>query len=55
MEGHVMFCWSEHLRGLVMSGERVGITQQTVDHALALVHLVAFCWSSLGFANAGLG
>ena len=42
VKGHVMFCWSGRLRGHVMFGKSVSMTQQTVDNALAWVHL-AFC------------
>jgi hypothetical protein len=42
------------LERLVMLGRRISITHQTVDYAFALAHLAILCWSSLGFAEAGL-
>ena len=38
-KGHVMFCWSRSLRGHMIFGKNLSITQQTVDNALALVSL----------------
>lgn len=38
-KGHVMFGWSRSLRGHVIFGKNISITQQTVDNALALVSL----------------
>jgi hypothetical protein len=37
-----------------MFGKGISITQQRVDTAVALVLLAILCWSSLGFADAGL-
>jgi hypothetical protein len=46
--GHVMFCWIRCLRGLVMFGKGISITQQTMDDTLALVCLAGFLnWASL--------
>ena len=36
-----------------MFGKGINITQQTVDDAVALVHLATLCWSLLGFVDAG--
>lgn len=47
VRGHVMFCWSGHLRGHVLFGKGVRITQQTVDKALTLVCLATLCWLSV--------
>jgi hypothetical protein len=57
VRGHVMFRWSGCLRGCVRFGKSVSIsiTHQTVDYALALVHLVTLCWSSLAFTKSCLG
>ena len=38
-KGHVMFYWSRSLRGHMIFGKYISITQQTVDNALALVSL----------------
>jgi hypothetical protein len=38
----------------MMFGMVVSITQQTLDDAVALVHLVILCWSLLGFDDCGL-
>lgn len=38
-KGHVMFYWSRSLRGHMIFGKNLSITQQTVDNALALVSL----------------
>jgi hypothetical protein len=47
VKGHIMFCWRRCLRGQVMFGKSVSITQQTMDNALALVHLAGLHWASL--------
>lgn len=47
---HVMFHWNKCLRSMWCLGKY--ISQKTVD-TVALVHLEAFCWSSLGFADTG--
>ena len=39
---HVMFCWSRCLRGLVMFGKGISITQQTVGHSVAS-SLIVIC------------
>ena len=46
-ERHVIFCGSGHLTGLVMFGKRISLSQQTVDDALALVHLAGLPQASL--------
>ena len=38
----------------LMFEKSVRITQQTVDNALALVHLATLCWPPQGFTEAGL-
>jgi hypothetical protein len=50
MRGHAMFCWCGHLRGHVMFGKSISITQQTVDNPLALVHLATFFFAGLHWA-----
>jgi hypothetical protein len=39
MEGHVTFCRSRHLKGHVIPGKSMSVTQETVDNTLALVQL----------------
>ena len=41
-----MYCWGRHVRGPVMFGKSVSLTQQTAYDALALVRLATLCWSS---------
>lgn len=48
--GHVVFCWSRHLRGHVMFGE--GMYSPTDSGGHAGIGLP--CWFSLGFADIGL-
>jgi hypothetical protein len=45
VKGHAIFCWSGCLRGHVMFGKSISVTQQTVDNALAGIG--SPCWSSL--------
>jgi hypothetical protein len=52
--GYVKICWSGHLRGHVIFGKGISITQQTVDNTLAMVCLATLCWCSLGFGDASL-
>lgn len=51
---HSTFCQGQHLRGHMMFGKSINITQQMVDKILALVLLATFCWSWFGFDDAGL-
>lgn len=45
-----MFCLSRNMRGCVMIGKSLSISQQTVNSTLALVRLAMLCWSLLIFA-----
>jgi hypothetical protein len=47
VKGHVMLCWSGHLRGHTMFGKGISISQQTADNALALVRLATLSWCFL--------
>lgn len=47
VKGHVIFCWSNHLRGHLIFGKSVSVNQQAVVNALALVYFADFCWTSL--------